>query len=295
MDKLGTFDTFVRVSETKSFTEAGIQLGISASAVGKSIARLEERLNVRLFHRSTRSMTLTSEGAIFLESCRRIFSEIEQAERRLAQIKGAPRGKLRVSLPFVESLMMPTLSKFKVLYPDIELDLDFSNRLVNIIDDGFDIAIRTGVVQDSRLSARTLGSYRLIIVGSPVYFAKAGIPVHPRELMAHRCLHHKIPSTGKLVSWALIPDSLGEEYTLPTTMACNTIDPLIYMAEEGHGLASVPDFAVRAQLDEGRLVQVLHDYVESLGTFHAVWPSSQYLNPKLRVFIDFLRENLFIK
>lgn len=138
MESLSGIDFFVRAAETRSFSEAGRALGISSSAVGKSVARLEERLGVRLFHRSTRSITLTAEGALFLERCRRILCEVEAAEQELSQTRKAPRGKLRVSLPLVADLVMPTLIAFMRRYPSIELDLDFSDRLVDIIEEGFE-------------------------------------------------------------------------------------------------------------------------------------------------------------
>lgn len=160
LDSLGALTIFVRAAEALSFKEAGRQLGISSSAIGKAIARLEERLGVRLFHRSTRSMTLTQEGQLFLESCRRIIGEIEAVGMEFAQNKGAPRGKLRVSLPLVAMLLIPTLSRFMAAYPDIELDMDFSDHMVDVIADGYDVVVRTGEVSDSRLMARTLGNFK---------------------------------------------------------------------------------------------------------------------------------------
>ncbi len=136
MDSLNGFMVFVQVAETRSFVAAGRLLGVSASAVGKSVARLEEKLGVRLFHRSTRSVTLTAEGTLFLERSRRILAEIEAAEQELSQASSAPRGRLRVSLPLVSSLVLPVLGEFMATYPDIELDLDFSDRLVDVIEEG---------------------------------------------------------------------------------------------------------------------------------------------------------------
>ncbi len=149
---------------------------ISPSGVGKAVARLEERLGVRLMHRSTRTIRLTPEGTLFLERCRRIFCEIEAAEQVLSQIQAAPRGKLRVSLPLVGMLMMPTLSAFMRAWPEIELDLDFTDRLVEVIEEGFDAVVRTGDVSDSRLMNRTLGTYRHYIVASPAYLASRDTP-----------------------------------------------------------------------------------------------------------------------
>lgn len=143
MDSLNRFVVFVQVAETRNFVAAGRLLGVSASAVGKSVARLEEKLGVRLFHRSTRNITLTAEGTLFLERCRRILAEIEAAELDL-QANGIPRGRLRVSLPLVSSLVLPVLSEFMHTYPEIELDLDFTDQIVNVIEEGFDAVVRTG-------------------------------------------------------------------------------------------------------------------------------------------------------
>ena len=151
MDSLSGFAVFVQVAETRSFVAAGRLLGVSASAVGKSVARLEERLGVRLFHRSTRSVTLTAEGILFLERSRRILAEIEAAERELSQATVAPRGRLRISLPLVSSLVLPVLGEFMQAYPDIELDLDFSDRLVDVIEEGFDAVVRSGEPADLSL------------------------------------------------------------------------------------------------------------------------------------------------
>ena len=161
MDRVGALGIFVQAADARSFTVAGNQLGISSSAVGKAITRLEERLGTRLFHRSTRAITLTAEGSLFLERCRRILGEIEAAEVELAQSSGAPRGNLRVSLPIVNALMMPAINAFMRAYPDVQLDLEFGDQLVDVIDGGFDAVIRAGEVADSRLMSRVLGEFHL--------------------------------------------------------------------------------------------------------------------------------------
>lgn len=293
MDNLGSLNAFVHAAETRSFTVAGRQLGVSSSAIGKAVARLEERLGVRLFHRSTRTITLTPEGACFLERCRRIFCEIEAAELELAQTQGAPRGKLRVSLPLAGMLMMPTLSAFMRAYPKIELDLDFTDRLVDVIDEGFDAVVRAGEVSDSQLMTRPLGTFRLKLVGSPDYFALKGIPKKPDDLTSHACLHHRYATNGKLERWPLCRGRKDIEIDLPKTAVANTIEPLIYMIEQGLGIACLPGFAIRHQLDEGTLITVLEDYTSHSGTFRMLWPSSRYMSPKLRVFVDFMVQNLF--
>src|SRR5579863_1068473 len=217
MDSLSGISMFVQVAETRSFTETGRLLGVSSSAVGKSIARTEERLGVRLFHRNTRSITLTAEGALFLERCRRIFSEIEAAELELSQTQEAPRGTLRVSLPLAGTLMMPTLVAFMRAYPEIVLDLDFSDRVVDVIEEGFDAVVRFAELGDSRLMTRTLGTYRRSLVAAPTYLAAKGVPLIPDDLKAHACLHHKFPTSRKLEQWPLGPDHAGIETELPRT------------------------------------------------------------------------------
>jgi DNA-binding transcriptional LysR family regulator len=291
MDSLGPLNAFVQAAEARSFTAAGRQLRVSSSAIGKAVTRLEERLGVRLFHRSTRTITLTPEGARFLERCRRIFSEIEAAELEIAQTQGAPRGKLRVSMPLAGMLMMPALSAFMRAYPEIELDLDFTDRLVDVIDEGFDAVVRAGEVSDSRLMTRVLGTFRLILVASPGYIAQRGVPQSPSDLADHACLHHRYATNGKLEPWPLRRGRRDVE--LPTTAVVNTIEPLIAMAEQGFGIACLPDFALRRQLDAGTLVTVLDAHTHHSGTFRMLWPSSRHLSPKLRVFVDFMAQTLF--
>ena len=233
MDSFGPLNVFVQAAEARSFTVAGRQLGVSSSAVGKAVARLEERLGVRLFHRSTRAITLTPEGSLFLERCRRIFCEMEAAELELSQTRAHPSGVLRVSLPLVGMLMMPTLSAFMRAWPEIELDLDFTDRLVDVIEEGFDAVIRTGEASDSRLMTRTLGAFGYKLVGAPAYFEEYGVPTTPTDLAGHRCLHHRYPSTGKLEEWFL-PDENGTlNADIPRTSVSSAIEPLLYMTERG--------------------------------------------------------------
>lgn len=290
MDSLGSLNVFVRAAETRSFTVAGRQLGVSSSAIGKTVARMEERLGVRLFHRSTRSIALTAEGALFLERCRRIFSEINAAEVELSKTRGAPRGTLRVGLPLVGTLMMPTLVAFMRAFPEITLDLDFSDRVVDVIEEGFDAVLRFAEVGDSRLMSRTLGTYRRRLVASPAYLVARGVPRTPHDLKAHACLFHRFPTGGKFERWPLAADVMESE--LPRTAVASTLEPLICMAEQGLGIAFLPDFAIRRQFRDGSLVTVLEDCTDRSGPLRILWPSSRHLTPKLRVFVDFLAANL---
>jgi DNA-binding transcriptional LysR family regulator len=292
MDSLGSLNAFVRAAETRSFTVAGRQLGVSSSAIGKSVARMEERLGVRLFHRSTRSVTLTAEGALFLERCRRIFSEIEAAELELSQTHEAPRGTLRVGLPLAGMLMIPTLVAFMRAYPEIMLDLDFSDRVVDVIEEGFDAVVRFADAGDTRLMSRALGTYRRRLVAAPAYLAAKGVPKTPNDLKAHACLHHRFPTSRRFEQWPVPPEQAGVEIELPKTAVASTLEPLIHMAEQGLGIAYLPDFAIGRQLREGLLVTVLDDYTDRSGPLRVLWPSSRHLAPKLRAFVDFLAANL---
>lgn len=293
MDSLNSIAFFVQAAVTRSFSEAGRNLGVSSSTVGKSISRLEERLGVSLFHRSTRTIRLTTEGELFLERCRRILNEVEAAELELSEIKQLPKGRLRISLPLVGMLVMPALITFMRQYPAIELDIDFTDRLVDVIEEGFDVVIRTGEPTDSRLISRLAGNYQLQLVASPDYLEKYGVPKIPGELSHHMCLQHKFPSTGKLEPWPLKPVAGIPEQPLPVSMVCNTSTALMDVAVAGLGIACLPNFMTREAIMRGELIPVLEEYIEHQGTFRILWPSSKYLSPKLRVFIDFMITTLF--
>lgn len=293
MDSLNGFAVFVQVAETRSFVAAGRLLGVSASAVGKSVARLEDRLGVRLFHRSTRSVTLTAEGMLFLERSRRILAEIEAAELELAQASSAPRGRLRVSLPLVSSLVLPVLGEFMRKYPEIELDLDFTDQMVDVIEDGFDAVVRTGEPSDSRLTARRLGAFRSLLVASPDYLARRGTPREPADLMQHHCLHYRFPHSGKLEPWTLRTMSGETELQLPTSMICNNIETRVCFALQGLGIAYLPEFSIREQLADGRLLPLLTEHMERRGVFYVLWPASKHPSPKVRALVDFLCARVF--
>lgn len=256
----------------------------------RPVGRLEEAIA----HRSTRSITLTAEGTLFLERCRRILCEVEAAELELSETRQAPQGRLRISLPLVGRLVMPALTAFMHRYPAIELDVDFSDRLVDVIEEGFDAVVRTGEPTDSRLMSRPLGTYRLLLVASPGYLSRHGTPRVPADLAGHACLQHKFPSTGKFEAWPLKRShAAAADVVLPATMVCNTSEALLDVAKDGLGIACLPDFMVSTALELGELTTVLDKHIEHQGTFRLLWPSSKHLAPKLRVFIDFMAERLF--
>ena len=292
MDRLGPLNAFIHAAESRSFTAAGRDLGISSSAVGKAVARLEARLGVQLFHRSTRSIALTPEGELFLKRCRAIFGEIEAAEIELTQSTAAPRGTLRVSLPLIGMIMTPLIAAFAKAYPEINLDLDFTDRLVDVIEEGLDVVIRTGKVGDSRLKMRALGIYSYVIVGAPEYFDRRGVPETPEDLSNHSCLYHRWSATGKLERWVFSREGVELNFEPPASTVASTMEPLIELAERGLGVMYTPTFTVRSELAEGTLQRVLEPYVRSVVSLQLLWPPSRQPLPKVRAFVDFMARNL---
>jgi DNA-binding transcriptional LysR family regulator len=188
---------------------------------------------------------------------------------------------------------MPTLVAFMRAYPEIKLDLDFSDRVVDVIEEGFDVVVRFAEVGDSRLMTRALGTYRRRLVAAPAYLAAKGVPLTLDDLKAHACLRHKFPTSGKFERW-LRPEHANVESELPRTAVASTLEPIVFMAEQGMGIAYLPDFAIGRQLREGILVTVLDEYADLSGPLRILWPSSRHLAPKLRAFVDFLAANLVL-
>ncbi len=293
MESLSALGAFVSAAEARSFAGAGRQLNLSSSAVRKAVSRLEEQLGVCLFHRSTRHIALTEDGTKLLKACRNILREIKNVEIEFAQIERSPKGTLRVSLPLVGMPVMPTLARFMHKYPEIELDIDFTDQLVDPVAGGYDIVVRTGDITDSQLTSRRLGAFGMEIVGSPAYFARAGMPSKPEDLTTHACLHYRHPATGRLQRWPLDASAAATDLVLPVTAASSTTEGLIMLAQFGAGLACVPDFSIRGHIADGSLVCVLRDRIEHQAPFCAVWRSKGYLSPKVRALIDFLASDLF--
>ena len=288
MENLNGLLAFVRAAQSQSFAAAAERMGISASAVGKSVARLEEKLSVRLFNRSTRRISLTDEGQLFFERCQQIVSQLEEAEQELVRISAEPRGKLRITAPAIGyRMLLPNLPEFRQRYPDVELDLDFSDRMADVIDEGFDIAIRSGELNSSQMMSRRLGPFRFAIIGSPAYFASHPAPLRPDDLYQHACLRYRFPGSGQWQEWEMTGVTPPE---LPLALSSNNLESILQATLQGLGLAYVPEFIVRPYIESGELVAVLQDYLKEGGKFSVVWPSSRHMLPKVRVFIDFLTE-----
>ncbi|HEX8544655.1 MAG TPA: LysR family transcriptional regulator [Pseudomonas sp.] len=292
MDHFGALTAFVQAAQTRSFTEAGRRTGVSSSAVGKAVARLEQDLGVRLFHRSTRAITLTAEGGLFLERCNRIFAEFEVAKRELTQAAGKPQGKLRVGLPQLGMSLMAHLIAFQQAYPEVELELEFSDRLVNVIEEGFDAVVRIGEAEDSRLTRRRLNGYSHRLVASPSYLSDRGIPARPSDLSKHSCLRYRYPTSGKLDPWPLMVKGSAGTVDVPTSATANAIESLMAMAEAGLGIACLPDFFVENAVAERRLTPVLERHVHDHRTISILWPSSRQPLPKIRAFVEFMASRL---
>jgi DNA-binding transcriptional LysR family regulator len=284
-ESVSAMAAFVQAAELRSFKLVGQQSGLSSSAIGKTVARLEDQLGVRLFHRSTRAIALTREGEIFLDRCRRVLGELEAAEAELAQSTASPQGRLRIGVPFAGDLLTPLFGAFMATYPEIELDLDYNDRLVDVIDDGFDAVIRSGDVSDSRLMHVKLGDFSSRMVASPAYLARAGLPQKATDLTTHRLLHHRFYETGKLVDWG---PAIAEDINLPVALATTSLEPLIRLAEAGYGIASVPYFAVAEQIRSGILQEVLPSAKRNTRALRLLWPRSNFPLPKVSAFVTFM-------
>jgi DNA-binding transcriptional LysR family regulator len=290
MEKFSGLVAFVRAAEHKSFTVAGKMLGISASAVGKSISRLEQRVGVRLFHRSTRQIRLTSEGLDFFLRCSRLLQQLKDAEDALASSRLSPHGRLRISLPAMGyRLISDLLPEFSRRYPDIELDLDFSDRMVDIIEEGFDAVIRTGDLPDSSLAAKRIASFRFLVCASPGYLATFGPIALDSNIGNHPAIGYKIHDTQKIQPWVFQDKGKTLALTPNITLTMNSMEAVLTACTNGLGMSYLPDYLVQEHIKRGTLVVLLSTLYQQ-GDFWVVWSPSQFLAPKTRAFIDFLTE-----
>ncbi|MBZ5763793.1 LysR family transcriptional regulator [Rhizobium sp. VS19-DR104.2] len=294
MDGLSGLMAFVRTADLGSFVAAGRVLGLSPSAVGKAVTKLESQLGIRLLQRSTRSLRLTEEGRAFHERCRGILDDLDDAQETLLQTRGTPRGRVRVSAPIVAyHLLLPVLSEFLQLYPEIELDLDFNDRIVDLIDEGVDVAIRSGQMPDSRIMMRALRPFRLLLCASPAYLEREGTPTCPRDLSSHVGIGFRFPNSGKVQEWPLVLPADEPEVRIRHILTCNNMEALRGAVLRGLGIGCMPDFLAAASLKTGELVPLLVDHLDLPGQFNLIWPSSRHLSPKVRVFVDFISARLF--
>jgi DNA-binding transcriptional LysR family regulator len=291
MDRLATMEAFVRVADTKSFSEAARRLRSSKSLVSRQVAALEAELGVRLFHRTTRSLTLTEEGRGYHAQVTRILAEIDDANKSVSQTQASPRGKLKLSAPMSFGILhlAPALPDFFARCPEVEIDLSLNDRYVDVVDEGFDLAIRIGRLADSSLVARKLAPMRLVLCASPAYLDTQGTPNLPDDLRTHQCLCY---STNSLAPEWRFQAKDGSPIAVPVRgrLHANNGDVLRSAALRGQGIVYLPSFIVGADLQAGTLVSLLADYIPADAGIFAVYPHSRHLSAKVRVFIDFLAE-----
>lgn len=290
MDSLSSIEVFARVVEARSFTQAARRLGMTPSAISRAIARLEERLGVRLLQRTTRSFGLTEEGEAYYARCVRILAELKDAELALSAGREQPRGRLRVSAPVIlgDNLLLPALPRFVRQWPDINVELSLRDPPVDLVAEEIDLMVHMGKLQESRLVCRHLGDCRVVMAGSPDYFAQHGRPKSPEELSRHSCLGYL--AGGTPMDWRLrTPEG---EVTLPVAgrVHVNNCEALRKAALAGLGITYLLEFNVAADLRSGALEQVLAEYEIEPRPIYAVYPRHRLLAPKVRAFVDFLVE-----
>jgi|UPI00068A2A45 DNA-binding transcriptional LysR family regulator len=289
-------EVFVTAADLQSFSAAGRRLRLSPSAVSKLVTRIEDRLGTRLLVRSTRMITLTPEGEIYLARARRVLAEITEIEQIVSSgRKVVPRGPLRVnaSLGFGERYLLPLVQDFLALYPNVELDISLTDGVIALIEEKTDIAIRSGAMNDSALKARKLLESRRVIVASPSYLDTHGIPKHPNELASHNCLRFNFQR--RLNEWPFRDASSADVYRVPISGNTLVNSGLIMrrLCLSGSGLGRVGQFHVQQDLEAGSLVAVLEDFNPGDNELiHAVYAGHEHLAARVRAFIDFLADRL---
>lgn len=286
MDRIETMQAFVTVADHKGFAPAARKLGLSASAVTRMVAALEERVGARLLQRTTRSVMLTDAGERFLERARRILADVEEAEGAVQAERTQPTGRLVVSAPlgFGRRHVTPLMSTYLKHYPDVAGDLRLSDRMVNLVEEGVDVAVRIGHLPDSSLVARAVGDMRRMVVASPDYLATHGKPRHPSEIATHRIVHFGALSAAP--DWRFVENGREIRVACAPRFTTNSADAAIYHAEQGGGLARVLAYQAAEGLASGRLEAVLVDYEIAPLPIHLVYPTSRLLSAKVRVFVD---------
>ena len=292
MNRLDAMNLFVRVADLGSFAAVANQFGVARSVVTRQIAALEEHLGVKLMVRTTRKLTLTSAGTSYLDKCRTILDLVEVAEADVMEARLTPRGNLRIGLPLSYGLkrVAPLLPAFQKNFPEISLALDFTDRHINLIDEGIDLSIRIAPRLDAGDVARKLGESRLIAVASPDYLAQHGRPAHPSELSAHICLGYSAKANHRPLAFMI--DGTMQNVHVPFRLQANNGDALTEAAAQGLGITVQPDFIVDDYLARGVVVPVLEAFEAPPLGIHAVLPSNRYLPHRVRVLIDFLAAEL---
>lgn len=291
MDRWQAMKVFVKVAETKGFAEAARQLHMSPPAVTRAVAALEETIGARLLVRTTRSVTLTDAGARFFEDCSRILADLAEAEASAAGSFATPSGALTItaSVMFGHQYILPIIMDYLAEYPRVSIHTLFVDRMVNIVDEGVDLAVRIGNLPNSGFSALRVGSVRRVVCGSPGYFEKSGVPTTPADLASHSVI--SATSAWASTEWRFGQDQKTVVQVYPR-LYCNTNDAALQAAINGFGLTRVLSYQAAPSLASGALRTVLSDYEEHPLPVHIVHPEGRHAPAKVRTFIDFAAERL---
>ncbi|XAW90085.1 LysR family transcriptional regulator [Vibrio sp. CDRSL-10 TSBA] len=279
---------FVAVAETGSFTQAALRMTTSVANVSRRVAVLEERLGVKLLLRTTRKVSLTEAGQVYYLQCRALLEGLEQAELAVTQMQQTPKGKVKVTAPvtYGEQKIAPLLHDFLQLYPQLELDLVLSNQKLDLIEQGVDVAVRLGQLDDSSFIARRLSNRHLYVCATPEYLAQYGTPHTLSELNQHYCL------IGTYDHWRFKENHQSRSIRVKGRISCSSGVVLLDAVLKSMGLAQLPDYYVSEHLESGRLVEVLPSYRDDREGVWALYPQNRHLSPKVRLLVDYLAQHL---
>lgn len=289
--QLGSIELFCLAAELGGFTAAAQVAGVTPAAVSRSVARLEARLGVRLFVRTTRHIRLTEGGRDYFEQCRQALNQLIEAERQVSGQQLEAAGTLRISLPttYGHHRVLPLLPAFRQRYPGVKVEVHLSNRNVDFVEEGYDLAIRVRAQPDSGLIARPLEEAALVVVATPAYLQQAGTPQNLDELAQHECIQFELPSSGRRISWLF--NEQGRERELFTAGSYYCADDVlggVTLASSGAGLFQTYRFIVERQLASGELVEVLQPFAGRSRPFTLLYPHGRHVPIRVRVFVDFL-------
>ncbi|WP_375055042.1 LysR family transcriptional regulator [Zobellella sp. DQSA1] len=288
MDQLSAIRVFCKVVELQSFTKAAQQLELSVAMVSKQVSLLEQHLNARLLMRTTRRVSVTEAGHLYYERCHAILAELEQANALISAHSHQPSGRIRISVPmdFGNLKVAPLLAEFNRRYPDIQLDLEYSDRLVALVEENFDLALRIGTLADSSLIARPLAQVSLLTCAAPDYLARHGTPTHPEQLNEHNCLLYTLSEP----QWLYRHHDRHYHIRPKGIMRANTGRALALAASQGMGIIMQPLFIVEDYLARGELQPVLEDFQLPVLTLNLVYPHRHFLPSRVKCFVDYMED-----
>ncbi len=292
---LSGIELFCKAAALGNFTAAAEMLGVTPAAVSRAVTRLEGRLGVQLFARTTRKIRLTVDGELYFDQCRQALVQIEEVERVITGNQETPRGTLRISMPttYGHFRVLPLLPEFLEKHPEICVEIDISNRNIDFVEENFDVAIRLGNHADSRLVAHTLEDATVGVFASPKYLKQAGVPDCIDDLAKHRCIQFNLPSTGRPMSWIFKEGGKDIEYPFNSRIRCyEDVLACVTLAKHGGGLFQIYHFITAELEKEGELVEVLKPYAGRTRKFSILYPHNRHLSSKVRSFVDFLRQRV---